>query len=331
MIRYLTTIPQEFQRNIMSDLDVEWVMNGVKSFCKDYFAKQTNENVNEGDVVSVTATKLSARGRGGKVDDVVCNFTEVPEFMIQMLQHHTKLMMERQDSKINEAVGDLVVKYEEKLTEKDELITELKQNLRDTENKLDALGQYTRRENIRIEGIEYNEGENLKDILKDITETAGGTYEESNVSVIHRIGVDYTKRNGGQNQPNATAVQQPGTKKKIPSIIVRYARRDAKIDLFENRKNLTTNANCPAYLKNTSIYEDVTPLRSRMMFELRQRGDRKEFKYVWSRGGRIYCRTPEEAERRPMPAPHIINKPEDLREVGFTDTEIDTIIKSTRK
>ena len=94
---------------------------------------------------------------------------------------------------------------------------------------------------------------------------------------------------------------------------------------------LTTNSQCPEKYKSVAIYEDVTPLRSRIMYELRQREDKKKFRYVWSRGGRIFCRTTEEVAMSKMPKPHVINKPEDLIEVGFSHGEIENIIKNKRQ
>ena len=108
-----------------------------------------------------------------------------------------------------------------------------------------------------------------------------------------------------------------------------------KVKMFENRKNLLTNPKCPTKYKNISIYEDVTPLRSRIMYELRNRGDRKTFKYVWSRGGRIYCLRPEEmaapGHHGKRQKPTIINTPEDLEQVGFSKAEIKDIIALRRK
>ena len=74
-----------------------------------------------------------------------------------------------------------------------------------------------------------------------------------------------------------------------------------------------------------AIYEDVTPLRSRIMYELRNRGDKKAFKYVWSRGGRIYCRVTDDADKT------TINNPQDLLKVGFTNQEIEDIIAMKRR
>ena len=79
--------------------------------------------------------------------------------------------------------------------------------------------------------------------------------------------------------------------------------------------------------KSARIYEDVTPLRSRIMFQLRNKDDKKAFKYVWSRGLRIYARTHEEAAMEPQPKPHIISNPDDLLKLGFTEIEVENIIK----
>ena len=48
------------------------------------------------------------------------------------------------------------------------------------------------------------------------------------------------------------------------------------------------------------------------MYQLRNKDDKKAFKFVWSRGLRIFARTHEEAAMEPQPRPHIINNPDDL-------------------
>ena len=54
----------------------------------------------------------------------------------------------------------------------------------------------------------------------------------------------------------------------MPPIIARVNRRDLKTQLLENKKTITTNVDCPANLKHALIYEDVTPLCSRIMYRL---------------------------------------------------------------
>ena len=119
---------------------------------------------------------------------------------------------------------------------------------------------------------------------------------------------------------------------KIPVIIARVNRRDLKIKLLEAKKNITKNIQCPDHLRKALIYEDVTPLHSRMMYHLRQRNDKQAFRYVWSKGGRIYARKTEDAAlpRENQPRPIIINTPDDLEKAGFNKDEISDIIKNVR-
>ena len=67
------------------------------------------------------------------------------------------------------------------------------------------------------------------------------------------------------------------------------------------------------------------------MYALRHRDDKKAFKYVWSKGGRIYTRTHDEAAQDPQPKPHILNTPDDLAKLGFSEDEIETLIKSKKR
>ena len=48
---------------------------------------------------------------------------------------------------------------------------------------------------------------------------------------------------------------------------------------------------------------------------------------MWSKGGRIFVRTHEEAAADPQPKPHVVNNPDDLLKLGFSKEQIETIIK----
>ena len=76
------------------------------------------------------------------------------------------------------------------------------------------------------------------------------------------------------------------------------------------------------------IYDDLTTLSSWMLYTLQNRTNSagtKEYKYILSKEGRIFCRT--EQQTRPtgqgqkLPKPGIVNKPSDLLKLGFTDQE----------
>ena len=240
--------------------------------------------------------------------------TEVQPFILALLKQHTKLMLEYTDAKEE--------KYKEEIEKRDTKIADLKSELRDHRNEHDALACYNRRENLKIQGVEVSPGENTNEIVKEICKYAGREITDMDISTSHR--------NGSVKTSNELPPGMTTRANRVPDIYVRFTRRDVKTEVFEKRKNLATNSQCPDKYRNVSIYEDVTPLRSRIMYELRQRNDKQAFKFVWSRGGRIFCRTPEEANMTTIPKPHVINKPEDLLKVGFSEDEVEKIILNKR-
>ena len=153
---------------------------------------------------------------------------------------------------------------------------------------------------------------------------------KDDISIAHRINTQDDTRNSSVNNSR-------GGQKKIPSIIARIKSRKLRNKLFLAKKTLRENQS-PTHT-GAQIYDDVTPLRSRILMALKHRkmGDTevKKFKFVWSREGRIFARTEEESKQRVvnpvtgkegMPKPHIINKPQDLRNLGWSDQEILDII-----
>ena len=195
--------------------------------------------------------------------------------------------------------------------------------MRENYFNLDAIAQYNRSENIKIHGIEYKQGEDTNKIVKDIAEYCGVPMTDSDISVSHRL---------MSKEKMDTQINSANRDKKIPVIIARVTTRDLKTKLLEAKKNLSTNVNCPAELKKATMYEDVTPLRSRVMYHLRQRDNKQAFKFVWSKSGKIYARTSEQAAlpREQQGPPNKTNTPDDLSKVGFSINEIEDIINNVR-
>ena len=83
---------------------------------------------------------------------------------------------------------------------------------------------------------------------------------------------------------DAVVTDGTGRRSKEPSIIMRMVRRTGKFDFMDKRKVLRTNPH-PDY-PDLAIYEDLTPLRSRMLYALRNRKDsegHKVYKFTWSK------------------------------------------------
>ena len=208
-------------------------------------------------------------------------------------------------------------------------IDELKAENADLRFGVENASQYSRRENLKITGIPYSEGEDLKEVAKHIFKhTSGKDLEDKDISVVHRIGIPKTEQQN-RNQTTGSVRQD-----KPSNIIVRYTVRDIKSEQYKNRKQIRDTAGCK--YPNAAIYEDVTPLRSRIMYELRNRMDsanNKIWKFVWSRDGKIFVRTEDEAkmDKDSAPKPKCVQRPEDLKTLGFSEAEIKDIIINKRK
>ena len=85
-----------------------------------------------------------------------------------------------------------------------------------------------------------------------MTNHIGVEINERDISDIHRL-PSLTESNGI----------------KTPGIIVRVNRRRVKYGVMDNKKQLRSRPH-PEY-PNVGIYEDLTPLRSRMLYALRNR------------------------------------------------------------
>ena len=279
------------------------------------------------------ATQCVMANRINDVNVVMALFKEAAEdygdsgknSIAPYLLHGLRVMVDNIFERQDNSIKDLKEDYEKQLDDKQKVIDDKLQVIDDLNCKIieqgfenDALGQYNRLENIKIHGVEYKGNESVVEITKEIGKYSGVKIEDGDISCGHRLmsKSELDKRAASTNKSD-----------KIPQLIVRFNRRDVKDKLLTACKNIQYNVECPQYLKNVRIYEDVTPLRSRIMYHLRQKDDKKAFKFVWSRGGRIYVRTHEEAAANPQPKPHLINNPYDMLKVGFTKSEVDAIIK----
>ena len=296
----------------MASADILCIMNLLK--------EAGNEKLISANISSDVLSGRPSRTKVSKTGEVEESYLkEVPPFIMACFKVLVTNLTEREDNKRKE----LREEFELKLAEKDAIINDLQKKVKENYYSIDAQAQYNRSENIKIHGIPYKKDENTNEIVKDIAKYCGVEINDNDLSTSHRL-MSKDEMNNQINPSNRDT--------KLPVIIARVNRRDLKVKLLEAKKTITANVNCPDILKNALIYEDVTPLRSRMMYHLRQRNDKKAFRYVWSKGGRIYARTPEEAAlpRDQQPKPKIINTPDDLEKVGFTKEEIADIINTTR-
>lgn len=297
----------------MASDDIACIMALLKTSGEDKL-KSSNEQAPRN--LRGATGKAASKSGDTATDDTI---KEIPPYITAMFNTVITNLMEREDN----AREQLKEYFQSELAKKDAIISDLSKKVRANTFNLDSLNQYTRSENIKIHGVEYKNGEDTNQILKDVGKYCGVDIKDSDISVSHRL----------MSKEEMDRQINPSNKDmKIPVIIGRVNRRDVKTKLLEARKTITTNPHCPEHLKKVIMYEDVTPLKSRIMYQLRQRNEKKAFRYVWSKGGRIYARTHEDAEkpREQQDKPYIINTPDDLLKTGFSEDEIENIIYNVR-
>ena len=116
----------------------------------------------------------------------------------------------------------------------------------------DKRDQYSRRETLRISGVPYTRGENTNSIMCKIAYSIGVHMSEGDISVSHRNG----RVNGNTPRP----------------ILVRFARRDVKHQILQNRKN-TRYIRSDDYGTPVKIFidENLTTMRAKVCKHLRER------------------------------------------------------------
>ena len=74
-----------------------------------------------------------------------------------------------------------------------------------------------------------------------------------------------------------------------------------------------------------------------MLYALRNRKNldgAKTYKFTWSKEGKIFCRTEDQTKPtgpgQKLPRPGVVNKPEDLLKLGFTEQQVQDIVTNKR-
>ena len=196
-------------------------------------------------------------------------------------------------------------------------------------NQIDNIGQYSRRDNLKIIGVPALPDEDISQIVVDIVKHTGVQLEKDDISIAHHINTYHD-------------TVDSNTNKKAPSIICKLKSGNKRSKIFDAKRQIRVKPSPPH--PTAGIYDDVTPLRSRILYALRNKkvegSDKKKCEFVWSREGRIYCRTEDESKqkvmnhttgREAMPKPHIVNKPQDLEKLGWSRQEILDIIHNKKQ
>ena len=164
-------------------------------------------------------------------------------------------------------ITNLVLSHTQPLGEE---IDKLKYENRKLREDLDTVEQYGRRSLIRISGIPEPEGErDITDLVRKIISAIDPNYREEDVIRSHRVGKLRPSVNGDRSIPR--------------QIIVGLSEPSVNLKILRCGKNLKKNEN----YKSVYVNEDLTLLRSKILFQCRQQQKKKKISQLWTTNGNI--------------------------------------------
>ena len=132
-------------------------------------------------------------------------------------------------------------------------------------DKIDALEQYGRRQNLEIVGIPETQGEDTNKLVIEVAKMLNIEVTPDQISTSHRLP---TRRTRHENNSIKTFP---------PPIIVRFVNRDVRNKIYANRK-LTRDLDCNKFsvygTKSVFINENLTRPRKKLLWMTKQKATR---------------------------------------------------------
>lgn len=212
-------------------------------------------------------------------DAIEDKIEKVMNKVMNSFKKEIKMQLKEFEKSLNftsEKIDDVLEKMDQMqerqiLLERDNAI--LKDKVKTMGKALEELEQYTRNRNIQIDGILKTKDENLEQMVKEIGSKMNVEIKEGEIDVVHRIQTRSNK------QPEPIIVQFT-TRRKRDEIIIKAR---------ENRMN-STELNMPGPKRDVYINEHLTQQRKKLLYEAKQKKKELNYKYVWTRGGKVFMR-----------------------------------------
>lgn len=224
---------------------------------------QLQAQANEGSLTLEDVLK-AINGIRGEQKNIISDFNTSYELLNNKLDDNTKALRE-----YTEKNAALMKVIEDQVAE----IKCLKEKVNILESKLDDSEQYSRRNCIEIQGMPVNNGD-VMEAVKSVGNALGMDIQDSMIDACHVLGKkpDYSGH---------------------PKIIVKFVRRiDAETVLAKRRNKRQLSTRHLGLPNDSPIYinESLTPARRRLLAMAREIKVKKNYKWIWVRGGRIFLR-----------------------------------------
>ena len=143
------------------------------------------------------------------------------------------------------------------------------------ERQADQAEQYSRRNCLRVSGLKEEENENTDDLILKIASAVGSDIVLADIDRSHRVG----NPKGARRRPRDT--------------IVKFATYRSRLNLYRKRTSLKDTG-----YRGVFVNEDLTKVRSYLLYEARKLFKSKSVLSVWSSDGNIYVRDKHEVVHR---------------------------------
>lgn len=144
----------------------------------------------------------------------------------------------------------------------------LKERNQSYEAKIDDLEQYSRRNSLRVSGINESKNENTDDLIIKLSDAVGAEITLSEIGRSHRVG-----------KPN------PGRPDKPRDILVKFVSYRSRQKLYKLRSTFKDNGYGSSY-----VNEDLTRRRSYILFKARDLVRSRHLLGAWSSDGNLLAR-----------------------------------------
>ena len=145
--------------------------------------------------------------------------------------------------------------------------------------KLENLERYGRRQNLEFQGVPESENEDVPKLVVEICELFGVKINQIDISIAHRL--------------SAMKARDDSKKPNPPAIIATFISRSARNEIYNNRKFAKTisQSSFPVNeMQKLNVDENLTRARKRLLRRAKQMAKQKNFKYAWTKNGRILIR-----------------------------------------
>lgn len=191
-----------------------------------------------------------------KLDTAVETTKEIERSVDYISKQYDEMLQKVDDqSKTIEGMQDKIGGLETMISERETVIKEL-------QLAVDRTEQYSRRNNIEIQGIPKQDTENLVSVVQDLAEKLQlPVPEEAEIESVHRL---------------------RAKEEKTPAIMARFTSRKTRDQWIEKRMALR--------LDNIYINENLTPRMKNLLWKTKSAAKANSFQFVWTRNGKILAR-----------------------------------------